>query len=56
MGASRVSTSCRTFQTVNPLTGADHDTVAVYSDAELQQRLQAAQSDPRNLDVTVRPA
>lgn len=41
---------------VNAITGASSDSVAVYSDDDLARRLQAAQSDPRDLEITVRPA
>ena len=44
----------RTGQKVNLITGADHDTIAVYSDEELRERLAAAKADPRDLDVTYR--
>lgn len=44
----------RTGQPVNPITKADHDSIAVYDDADLQRRLEAAATDPRDLDVTVR--
>ncbi|MGW6695614.1 hypothetical protein ACWF62_17740 [Rhodococcus sp. NPDC054953] len=46
----------RTGKPVNQLTGADSDSVAVYSDADLAERLAAAENDPRDLEVTVRPA
>ncbi|MFE2497106.1 hypothetical protein [Streptomyces scopuliridis] len=45
----------RTGEKVNQITGADHDSVAVYDDADLQRRLAAAKNDPRNLEITVRP-
>jgi hypothetical protein len=31
-----------------------HTSIAVYDDDDLQQRLDAAKTDPRELDVTVR--
>ncbi|MFJ1647987.1 hypothetical protein [Streptomyces sp. NPDC088258] len=46
----------RTGQKVNIITGADHDSIAVYNDADLQRRLDAAKNDPRDLEITVRPA
>lgn len=49
-----VSAKSRTGDKVKPITGADHDSVAVYDQADLDRRLAAAKSDPRNLDVTVR--
>lgn len=44
----------RTGAKVNQITGADSDSVAVYSKADLDARLKAAKSDPRDLTVTVR--
>lgn len=46
----------RSGQKVNPITGADHDRIAVYDDADLKRRLAAAKNDPRDLDVTYRRA
>ncbi|MFJ7998986.1 hypothetical protein ACIQ7D_17820 [Streptomyces sp. NPDC096310] len=46
----------RTGQKVDIITGADHDSIAVYDDADLKHRLDAAKNDPRDLEVTVRPA
>lgn len=51
-----LSARSRTGAKVNQVTGADHDSIAVYGDADLQRRLAAAATDPRDLDVTVRPA
>lgn len=48
-----LSAKSRDGQKVNP-TGADHDSVAVYSEADLKRRLKAAENDPRHLDVDVR--
>jgi acyl-CoA reductase-like NAD-dependent aldehyde dehydrogenase len=49
-----LTATSRTGDKVNPLTGADHDSVAVYDKADLDRRLAAAKTDPRNLDVTIR--
>lgn len=51
-----LSARSRTGAKVNQVTGADHDSVAVYDDADLQRRLAAAVTDPRDLEITVRPA
>lgn len=51
-----LSAKSRTGAKVNPVTGADHDSVAVYDKADLDRRLKAAETDPRQLDVTVRKA
>jgi hypothetical protein len=45
----------RSGQIVNRLTGEDHDGVAVYDDADLKRRLDAAKNYP-DLEITVRPA
>lgn len=45
----------RTGRKVNQITGASSDTVTVYNQADLDRRTKAAKSDPRNLDVTIRP-
>jgi hypothetical protein len=50
-----ISARSRTGEPVNQITGADHDAATVYSRADLEQRVEAAKTDPRNLDVTVRP-
>ncbi|MFG3287288.1 hypothetical protein ACGF3G_00495 [Streptomyces sp. NPDC048179] len=50
-----LSARSRTGDPVNQITGADHDAVTVYSRTDLNQRVEAAKTDPRNLDVTVRP-
>jgi hypothetical protein len=39
---------------VDPFTGEPTTTVAVHGDEELQKRLDAAKTDPRQLDVTYR--
>lgn len=44
----------RTGQPVNPITKAPTDTIAVYSQEELDRRVAAARTDPRQLDVTYR--
>ena len=51
-----LSAKSRTGAKVNTITGADHDSIAVYSKADLDRRLKAAKTDPRNLDITVRKA
>lgn len=45
----------RTGQKVNILTGAPTDSIAVYDEDDLNRRIAAAENDPRNLDVSVRP-
>lgn len=49
-----LTATSRTGARVNPITGAPTDSINVYSDAELQERLAAAKTDPRDLDVTYR--
>lgn len=44
----------RTGQPVNPITKAPTDSVTVYDQADLDRRIAAAKTDPRDLDVTVR--
>ncbi|MFJ4988785.1 hypothetical protein ACIP9H_33915 [Streptomyces sp. NPDC088732] len=44
----------RTGDRVNVITGEPKDTVTVYDEADLNRRVAAAETDPRNLDVTVR--
>ncbi|MFD9072098.1 hypothetical protein [Streptomyces lasiicapitis] len=44
----------RTGDPVNQITGAPSDSVAVYDKDDLDARLKAARTDPRDLDVTVR--
>jgi acyl-CoA reductase-like NAD-dependent aldehyde dehydrogenase len=44
----------RTGQPVNPITKAPTDTVTVYSQADLDRRIAAAQTDPRQLTVSYR--
>ena len=48
-----LSAKSRDGQAVSP-TGSSSDSVAVYDKADLDRRLKAAETDPRNLDVTVR--
>ena len=38
---------------VDPISGAPHDSVAVYDEDDLQRRIAAAKNDPRDLIVTV---
>lgn len=49
-----LTATSRTGKTVDKLTGRDSDTITVYSKADLDRRVQAAKSDPRDLDVSVR--
>lgn len=49
-----LTATSRTGQPVNPITKASTDEVAVYSQEELDRRLAAARTDPRDLQVTVR--
>lgn len=48
-----LTATSRTGQKVNPL-GGDTDTVTVYDQADLNRRVQAAKTDPRDLDVKVK--
>jgi hypothetical protein len=48
-----LTATSRTGRKVNPITGSPTDSVAVYDDADLQRRLEAAKNDPRDLTVTV---
>jgi len=43
----------RTGQPVNPITKAPTDSIAVYSQADLDRRLAAAETDPRDLHVDI---
>ena len=43
----------RTGQPVDPITKAPTDSITVYSQAELDRRIAAARTDPRDLIVTV---
>ncbi|GHD70294.1 hypothetical protein GCM10010317_077310 [Streptomyces mirabilis] len=43
----------RTGQPVNPITKAPTDSVAVYSQADLDRRIEAAKNDSRDLIVDV---
>lgn len=43
----------RTGQPVNPVTKAPTDSIAVYDQADLDRRVAAARTDPRDLIVTV---
>lgn len=43
----------RTGQPVDPITKATSDSVTVYDKADLDRRVAAAKSDPRDLIVTV---
>jgi hypothetical protein len=49
-----LTVTSRTGAKVNPLTGAPTDSIAVYDQDDLDRRLAAAKTDPRQLDVTVR--
>ena len=48
----KLTATSRTGQKVNPL-GSPTDTVTVYSRADLDRRVKAAKTDPRDLDVQV---
>jgi hypothetical protein len=48
-----LTATSRTGQKVNQITGAPTDSVNVYDAADLKRRLEAAKTDPRDLDVTV---
>ncbi|MFD5294759.1 hypothetical protein ACFWJU_06085 [Streptomyces mutabilis] len=48
-----LTATSRTGQKVNPL-GGSSDTVTVYDKADLDRRVKAAKSDPRDLDVQVK--
>ncbi|MFE9736122.1 hypothetical protein ACFYO9_37350 [Streptomyces sp. NPDC005863] len=43
----------RTGAKVNQITGASSDSIAVYDEDDLEQRIAAAKTDPRQLDVHV---
>ncbi|MGW6557917.1 hypothetical protein [Streptomyces hydrogenans] len=49
-----LTATSRTGQPVNTITGAPTDSVNVYSQEDLDRRLAAAKSDPRDLETTVR--
>lgn len=49
-----LTATSRTGQKVNIITGAPTDTVTVHDQADLDRRLKAAESDPRDLDVQVK--
>jgi hypothetical protein len=49
-----LSATSRTGQKVNQITGSSTDTVTVYDQADLDRRLKAAETDPRDLDVKVK--
>ncbi|MFG3510229.1 hypothetical protein ACGF5F_32555 [Streptomyces sp. NPDC047821] len=48
-----LTATSRTGQKVNPL-GGSSDTITVYDQADLDRRVEAAKSDPRDLDVKVK--
>ena len=48
-----LTATSRTGKKVNPLGGAS-DTVTVYDQADLDRRVKAVKTDPRDLDVKVR--
>ncbi|MFR9796607.1 hypothetical protein ACL02U_11985 [Streptomyces sp. MS06] len=48
----KFTASSRTGQKVNPL-GGTSDSITVYSQADLDRRVKAAKTDPRDLDVKV---
>jgi uncharacterized protein YciI len=41
-----------TGERVNPITGSPSDSIAVYSDEDLADRLAAVKADPRHLTAT----
>ncbi|MCX5598406.1 hypothetical protein OOK29_09675 [Streptomyces phaeochromogenes] len=43
----------RTGQPVNPITNAPTESITVYDQADLDRRIAAAESDPRDLAVDV---
>ncbi|WP_405883621.1 hypothetical protein OG762_36785 [Streptomyces sp. NBC_01136] len=43
----------RTGAKVDPVSGAPSDSIAVYDEDDLQRRIAAARTDPRDLIVTV---
>ncbi|MFE9003115.1 hypothetical protein ACFYOY_13380 [Streptomyces sp. NPDC007875] len=49
-----LTVTSRTGKKVNQITGASSDSITVYGDTDLQRRLNAAENDPRDLDVTYR--
>ncbi|MEU1592800.1 hypothetical protein ABZ468_08040 [Streptomyces sp. NPDC005708] len=49
-----LTATSRTGQKVNVVTGSSTDTVTVYSKRDLDRRVAAAKTDPRDLDVTVK--
>lgn len=49
-----LTATSRTGQKVNQITGGTSDTITVYDKADLDRRTEAAKTDPRDLDVTVR--
>lgn len=49
-----LTATSRTGAKVNQITGGPTDTVTVYGDEDLQRRLAAAKTDPRDLAVTYR--
>jgi hypothetical protein len=48
----KLTATSRTGEKVNPL-GGSTDSATVYSQADLDRRLEAAKTDPRDLDVKV---
>ena len=44
----------RSGQPVNVITGAPTDEITVYSEDDLNRRLAAAETDPRDIEVEVR--
>jgi hypothetical protein len=54
MPAWEFTAASRTGQPVNPITKASTDTITVYSQDDLDRRIAAAKTDPRQLTVTVR--
>ncbi|CUW31761.1 MULTISPECIES: hypothetical protein [Streptomyces] len=48
-----LTATSRTGQPVDPVTKAPTDSITVYDQADLERRIAAAKTDPRDLIVTV---
>ncbi|MGW4493790.1 hypothetical protein [Streptomyces sp. NPDC004376] len=49
-----LTATSRTGQPVNPFTKEPTDSVAVYTKADLDRRIKAAESDPRDIEISIR--
>jgi hypothetical protein len=49
----KLTATSRTGKKVNQITGSNTDSVTVYGQADLDRRVKAAETDPRDLDVKV---